>query len=1062
MSFTGISKTNYIVSQGSYGTPQNIRDKFLERLLVKNALLLQSKILELSFDSLSNTGGLKNLSATEISALQQLRNQVRDKVQQETQNNNLSDGTEGGTGTATTASTTGNVTATESIGPQVVFNPESIQQTADSSSLTGGQQATTTSLSEQDRINAELISQLQDETISDILESNTFTQDKIGKDINLEDDYEQLLNQIDVDVLNIKTWKDLASIFLKVGGSNVSDPIRALKGNYFVIQNNTVQRLITGDLFTNLINIKKINAVPSLPNDPPPKPSALEVSRNYYYLSTNVMYYASIAKTYFPLLKDNVDILASFSSNFRDALIELLVDKTTKIPTRYEEYAFSYQTPLDYDVVQKTNFGNCLFYDVKTEYNFYSELYEKTIEPSNISETLLPNLYFVKDPSITENKDGFPLQHVTLNKNIGVNYGQFYFDNWAKTVNKISNISELDTLKLEASNIGIQKKDFKALSDLSGDREDFPMYAKINFSTTNIDEKYSFIDKKNGDQNSYHTIRDNTATFSALSKPNLIDTLTTIDFNELYDTPTVIEQGIAIKTNNNITTIESIFSSSIKPLICYRTKDGVRIEQEYNTEVEYEYFVKPKGRGNKEFSVLSEKDSYVQPTRSSIVERILFNKSEQERNNYFSNRGINYFNPPENVQNSETFAYRITKYRVFFVNGQKNRQFVQSYYVPNFSDVTNFTMYDTQLKYGIRYEYDVTALQLFFSNNYSFYPLNQQYFSINLTPYLTGIVPNRYPRFSVTQKPLNTAVATDYIAIDSNSNGIQANETGRIITVYDKYHVFFSDKESEPKLKLIETPYFSKEVIVRDSPPIQPDVSVVFFKDISNVVKFMFNSQTGLKYEEPIAVEPSDKQQFDRIKEAQERKDQNTIKFESEDPPSYFEVYKLTTKPTSYRDFEGARIYQVLPKFGSFAGDVVDLVIPNTKNYYMFRVVDIHSQVSNPTSCFEIEIVNDNGKVYPILNIIELKPKAEEENKTKKLKRFLHIKPSANQKEIRYQNNNDSSALTNKIDIGANDSVWGRKFKIRVKSKLSNKVIDLNVTFDKQHILSKDEKDLTS
>ena len=275
MSFTGISKTNYVVSQGSYGTPQNIRDKFLERLLVKNALLLQSKILELSFDSLSNTGGLRNLSTAEINLIQRLRNQVRDRVQQETQNTNLSDGTEGGTGATTTTSTTGGVIATESIGPQVVFNPESIQQTGGSSSLNDGQQTTTTSLSEQDRINAELISQLQvqDETISDILESNTFTQDKIGKDINLEDDYEQLLNQIDIDVSNIKTWKDLASIFINVGGSNVSDPIRALEGNYFVIQNNTVQRLKTGDLFTNLINIKKINAV-SFTNDSP-KPSAL-------------------------------------------------------------------------------------------------------------------------------------------------------------------------------------------------------------------------------------------------------------------------------------------------------------------------------------------------------------------------------------------------------------------------------------------------------------------------------------------------------------------------------------------------------------------------------------------------------------------------------------------------------------------------------------------------------------------------------------------------------------------------------------------------------------------
>ena len=35
MSFTGISKTNYIVSQGSYGNPQDIRNKYIDSSLDK-------------------------------------------------------------------------------------------------------------------------------------------------------------------------------------------------------------------------------------------------------------------------------------------------------------------------------------------------------------------------------------------------------------------------------------------------------------------------------------------------------------------------------------------------------------------------------------------------------------------------------------------------------------------------------------------------------------------------------------------------------------------------------------------------------------------------------------------------------------------------------------------------------------------------------------------------------------------------------------------------------------------------------------------------------------------
>jgi hypothetical protein len=126
-------------------------------------------------------------------------------------------------------------------------------------------------------------------------------------------------------------------------------------------------------------------------------------------------------------------------------------------------------------------------------------------------------------------------------------------------------------------------------------------------------------------------------------------------------------------------------------------------------------------------------------------------------------------------------------------------------------------------------------------------------------------------------------------------------------------------------------------------------------------------------------------------------------------------------------------------------------------------VADIHQHVSNPTQCFEVEIVNDNGKIFPIINMIKLEEETID-NKTKSLKRFLHVKPSIMQKQIRLKNEqNESTALNNAVILGSeSDSLWGKTLKIRVKSKLSNKMIDLNITFDKKHIISKDEKDLTS
>jgi hypothetical protein len=74
----------------------------------------------------------------------------------------------------------------------------------------------------------------------------------------------------------------------------------------------------------------------------------------------------------------------------------------------------------------------------------------------------------------------------------------------------------------------------------------------------------------------------------------------------------------------------------------------------------------------------------------------------------------------------------------------------------------------------------------------------------------------------------------------------------------------------------------------------------------------------------------------------------------------------------------------------------------------------------------------------------------------------LHITPSPTQISINTEQSGlvgSSTAFDKNIVLGPNEnSLWGKKFKIRLKSKTSGKIVDFNLTFEQNHIVTEDEK----
>ena len=268
----------------------------------------------------------------------------------------------------------------------------------------------------------------------------------------------------------------------------------------------------------------------------------------------------------------------------------------------------------------------------------------------------------------------------------------------------------------------------------------------------------------------------------------------------------------------------------------------------------------------------------------------------------------------------------------------------------------------------------------------------------------------------------------------------------------------------KPNYNIVEVPYTTVEGRILDKPPVFPDVNIVPYKGINNNLLINLNSQVGEYDMIPVAFNGEEEKEIALLKEAQKVTGDKPIKYKSDDTIAYggfFQVYRMEKRPETYKDFDKHFKQTIRTKVGllfSEAAAFVDDVKPNKKYYYTFRVMDVHGNLSNPTEVFEVEIIDDNGTVYIRQRIIELKP-IEDKVPYVPLKKYIQIKPILAQRVLDAATMdlaNAESAFEYSSTRGSKgppklgmkeESVWGKKFKIRFTSKSTGKQIDLNVNF---------------
>lgn len=371
---------------------------------------------------------------------------------------------------------------------------------------------------------------------------------------------------------------------------------------------------------------------------------------------------------------------------------------------------------------------------------------------------------------------------------------------------------------------------------------------------------------------------------------------------------------------------------------------------------------------------------------------------------------------------SETVFYEIEKWLVDTNGNLAQQQPVQSIYLPNSSEIDVHKYVDTQVKYGQKYLYRVKSYQAIFGTQY------------------------RYDLNSITPSPTPS---------DSNSSNGRSAE----ICVFTK-----------PSVKLVEVPYFEKTVQIVDSPPIFPDIDVIPYKDERNKVLFFMRGNVGDYDMQPVSIEFDDNLKIANVRESQERPEPLPINFKSDDQARTFEVFRLEEKPSSYLDFLDNKIASLdtsytdgLEDFPATSTSFVDNIESNKKYYYVFRTIDVHENISNPTPVYEIEIIDNEGAPALVTEVYQItRGKLVPQSFTKTGKRYIHIRPSEQQLII----NEEAAGLLNedgtkKSEIPANlktqetagylgisdDVIWNKDYKIRLTSKKTGKQIDFNIKY---------------
>ena len=361
------------------------------------------------------------------------------------------------------------------------------------------------------------------------------------------------------------------------------------------------------------------------------------------------------------------------------------------------------------------------------------------------------------------------------------------------------------------------------------------------------------------------------------------------------------------------------------------------------------------------------------------------------------------------VAYTEPVFYRLEK------RDNETGDLLQEYFFANTSEVDVIKLVDSQVKYGKKYKYDLISW--------------------------------------------NVVVGTKYNYIVRNAG------------VVNNYYSFNFDVESRPNILLTEVHLMGDSVWLMDNPPVNPDVEIIPIVGKNDQIRLHLTSPTGRFSKEPIIFSEFEEEMIQRFRTIQKTNKGNEITYESDDNIRKFIIYRMDFLPTNYMQFDVHGLVREVKTLDEFttgitgrdtsgtSASLLEEISPNKKYYYCFRSIDVHGNYSYPSEVYQVEIIDDHGSVYPVIKLCEMRPQNTKQ-RTRSFKRFMYVSPSLKNfvpneeaMDIQFEEEGSGPEIGQNISLGpsnrtSDETVWGKEFMIRLKSKTTDRIFDFNFSLD--------------